>query len=77
LDKKIAEIISEHRKMELLVKDLEKTDQLENVLDEFGQLLEKHIRKEERELFMEIEKALSGAELKIISDKLNDSRKQK
>jgi hemerythrin-like domain-containing protein len=77
LDKKIAEIILEHRKMELLVKDLEKTDQLENVLDEFGQLLEKHIRKEERELFVEIEKVLSDDELKIISDKLNDSRKQK
>lgn len=74
LDKRIAEIISEHRKMELLVKDLEKTDQLENVLDEFGQLLEKHIRKEERELFMEIEKVLSEEELQIISEEISQSR---
>jgi hemerythrin-like domain-containing protein len=75
LDKKIAEIISEHRKMELLVKDLEKTLQLENVLDEFGWLLEKHIRKEERELFMEIEKVLSEEELQVISEEISNSRK--
>jgi len=76
LDKKIVEIISEHRKMELLVKDLEKTDHLENVLDELGHLLEKHIRKEERELFMEIEKVLSDDELKIISEEISQSRKE-
>jgi iron-sulfur cluster repair protein YtfE (RIC family) len=77
LDKMIGKIILEHRKMETLVKDLGKTDQLENVLDEFGCLLEKHIRKEERELFAEIEKVLSEDELKIISGKLIDSRKHK
>ena len=74
LDGKIAEIISEHRKMESLIKDLEKTDQLKNVLDELGWLLEKHIRKEERELFMEIEKVLSDDELKVISEKISQSR---
>ncbi len=70
VDNLIVEIISEHRKMESLIKDLEKTDQLENVLDELGWLLEKHIRKEERELFVEIEKVLSDDELKIIGTKL-------
>ena len=75
LDKKITEIISEHRKMETLIRDLEKTDQLENVLDEFGQLLEKHIRKEERELFVEIEKVLSEEELQVISEEISQSRK--
>ncbi len=77
LDKKITEIISEHRKMESLVRDLEKTNQLENVLDEFGQLLEKHIRKEERELFVEIEKSLSEEELVSIADRLSLSRQNK
>jgi len=77
IDKLIAEVISEHRKMESLILDLEKTDDLGNTLDELGQLLEKHIRKEERELFTEIEIVLSEDELKTISDKLNDSRKQK
>ena len=76
LDKLIAEIISEHRRMESLVSELEKTKHLEDVLDEFGQLLEKHIRKEERELFVEIENVLSDAELKIISDKISQSRKE-
>jgi hemerythrin-like domain-containing protein len=74
VDKLIGEVISEHRKMEALIRDLEKTDLLENVLDELGHLLEKHIRKEERDLFMEIEKVLSDDELKIISDKISQSR---
>ena len=75
LDRKIAEIISEHRKMESLIKDLEETDQLQNVLDELGQLLEKHIRKEERELFVEIENVLTEEELQVISEEISQSRK--
>ena len=71
VDKLIVEIISEHRKMEALINDLEKTDNLESVLDELGWLLEKHIRKEERELFVEIEKVLSEDELNIIAKKLD------
>jgi iron-sulfur cluster repair protein YtfE (RIC family) len=77
VDKLIAEIISEHRKMESLVNELEKTEHLENVLDDLGWLLERHIRKEERELFVEIEKVLSDEELKIISDSISKSRTQK
>jgi len=77
LDKLIAEIISEHRNVETLIEDMEKTDQLESVLDELSCLLEKHIRKEERKLFMEIEKVLSDDELKIISEKISVSRIQK
>ena len=77
VDKLIAEVISEHRKMEALIRDLEKNDQLENVLNELGHLLEKHIRKEERELFMEIEKVLTDEELKIVSESISNSRTQK
>ena len=73
--KLITDLISEHRKMETLIRDLEKTDQLENVLDELGWLLEKHIRKEERELFMEIEKVLSEEELQVMSEEISQSRK--
>jgi iron-sulfur cluster repair protein YtfE (RIC family) len=76
VDKLIAEVISEHRKMEVLIRDLEKTDQLENVLDELGWLLEKHIRKEERELFIEIEKVSTDDELKIVSEEISQSRKE-
>lgn len=77
VDKLIEAVISEHRKMDTLVKELENTNQLENVLDELGWLLEKHIRKEERELFVEIESVLSDDELKSISDRLHESKKQK
>jgi len=76
VDRLIAEIISEHRKMESLVSELGKTKHLENVLDELGKLLEKHIRKEERELFVEIESVLNDKELNDISQKLTESRKQ-
>ncbi len=74
LDRKIAEIISEHRKMESLVQDLEKTDRFENVLDELGHLLEKHIRKEERELFVRIEEVLNENELESLSTILKESK---
>jgi iron-sulfur cluster repair protein YtfE (RIC family) len=77
VDMMMAEVISEHRKMESLVKELEKTKTLEDVLDEFGVLLEKHIRKEERELFVEIENVLTDDELKSISEKIMKSRKGK
>ena len=75
LDRKIAEIISEHRKMESLIKNLEETDQLQNLLDELGWLLEKHIRKEERDVFMEIENVLTEEELQVISEEISQSRK--
>jgi len=71
VDNLIAEIILEHRKMEALVSELKETKDLELVLDELGQLLEKHIRKEERELFVEIEKILSEEEIKIVGTKLS------
>ena len=77
LDRMISEIISEHRKMETLVKDIENTTKLEDLLNELGQLLEKHIRKEERELFVEIEKNLSDTELNYLSEKIRASRNSK
>ena len=74
IDRMISEIISEHRRMERLINALENTDNLESTMDELGWLLEKHIRKEERELFVEIEKKLSDSELNSISDKIKESR---
>ena len=70
LDKLITEVISEHRKMETLIHDLEKTHQLENVLNELGSFLEKHIRKEERELFPAIEEILTEGQLSKLKTKL-------
>jgi len=70
IDKLIEDIINEHRKMESLIKEIDETLELENKLDEFGNLLERHIRKEERELFVEIENVLSEEELIKIGDEL-------
>jgi iron-sulfur cluster repair protein YtfE (RIC family) len=70
VDNQINEIIDEHRKMENLISEIQNIDDFEKILNEFGTLLEKHIRKEERELFNEIEKLLSGNELSEIETKL-------
>jgi iron-sulfur cluster repair protein YtfE (RIC family) len=70
IDIMINEIVDEHRTMEKLVNEIEKTIELENVLDEFGWLLEKHIRKEERNLFPAIEKILTEGDLSELKTKL-------
>jgi iron-sulfur cluster repair protein YtfE (RIC family) len=75
VDRLIKEIISEHRKMESLVSDLEKTHDLEIVLDELGTLLEMHIRKEERELFPAIQERFSEEELGKIGEQLSSVKK--
>jgi len=70
LDIMINEIVDEHRKMEKLVNEIEKTTDLKNVLDSLGWLLEKHIRKEERKLFPAIEEILTEEELSELKTKL-------
>ena len=70
IDSLIDEIISEHRKIKSLVDSLKSENNYENVLDELGNLLESHIRKEERSLFPEIEKILSEKELELLATKL-------
>ena len=76
VDKLIEEVISEHRKMESLVKDLMRKSDVTDLLDELGRLLEKHIRKEERKLFPKIEEILSQEELIVIGEKLSSSKQQ-
>ena len=70
IDVMITEIVDEHRKMENLVNEIQETNDLENLLNELGWLLEKHIRKEERELFPAIEKLLTEGELSELKTKL-------
>lgn len=64
------EIVVEHRIIEKLVNEIQKTTDLENVLDKLGWLLEKHIRKEERILFAAIEESLTEGELSELKTKL-------
>lgn len=73
IDKLISELIPEHRKIELCVKNLEDSPDLEDLLDELGNLLEKHIRREERQLFVQIEEILEEKELSSIAEKLSRS----
>jgi hemerythrin-like domain-containing protein len=56
--------------MKRLINTLENTNNPESTMDEFGWLLEQHIRKEERELFPAIEKILTEGQLSELKIKL-------
>lgn len=77
VDRLIAEVISEHRRIESLINDLKKKNDPADLLDELGRLLENHIRKEERILFPKIEEILSEEEFLILGEKISSSRNQK
>ena len=85
IDQLVTEIFEEHREVEQKVKDLsegvpllrnpsgsvnEEKD-VTNILDGLGFLLEKHIRKEERELFKLLQEKLSDEQLKGIAEELS------
>ena len=73
LDKLIEGILKEHKQIKSLVKNLDTSENKEEVLNDLGTLLEKHIRKEERQVFKMIqllfEDELNELEGKIISVK--------
>lgn len=71
VDDLFEEIIAEHKKIKNLVDDLSAEDDKVNILNELGELLEKHIRKEERILFEKIQELLSEEELSILETKLS------
>ena len=62
----IDELISEHRAMEMLIQKMEEGDDLENVLNDLGFLLEAHIRKEERVFFQQVQETLTEADFQEI-----------
>jgi iron-sulfur cluster repair protein YtfE (RIC family) len=73
LDKLIGEILEEHKQIKALLKNLDTSQNKEEVLNDLGILLEQHIRKEERQVFKMIqllfEDELNELEGKIISVK--------
>ncbi len=69
VDLLIDEIISEHRKIDKLVSELKSENDCVQILDELGNLLDNHIRKEERELFPMIQNILTDAELEKLNGK--------
>jgi iron-sulfur cluster repair protein YtfE (RIC family) len=64
LDQLIEDILEEHKKIKGLVKSLDTSENKEEVLNDLGVLLEKHIRKEERKVFQKIQL--------LFKDKLNE-----
>ncbi|GBD88146.1 hypothetical protein BMS3Abin03_02081 [bacterium BMS3Abin03] len=74
LDNRVDEIINEHREIESLVEELKTADKPETVLNKLGYLLESHIRKEERELFVKFQEVLTEEELSEIEIKLKSER---
>lgn len=59
----VDELIVDHQKIYLLIERVKNSNSVEEDLNELGKLLESHIRKEERELFQELQKVLSEDEL--------------
>jgi len=77
IDNLFEEIITEHKKIKQLIIQLESDEDVENNLDELGNILESHIRKEERNLFGKIQEILSEDELTALETQLSGSRQFK
>ncbi len=60
-------IILEHEEIEKLITKIAGREELEIVLDEFGNLLDNHVRFEEREWFDEIQKELTVEEIEHLA----------
>ncbi|MBK7630865.1 MAG: hemerythrin domain-containing protein [Ignavibacteriales bacterium] len=77
VDKLISEILNEHILLKQKILALDKNSDLINQLDEIGNLLEGHIRKEERILFEKAQLLLNEEELKMIEKKFDENRPNK
>ena len=69
LDKMIQDMIEEHDKIRNSIESLNNGNVEEN-LDEFGKLLENHVRTEERILFPKIEKIVGEEELNFLNGQI-------
>ena len=69
LDKMIQNILEEHDEIRNSIESLQKGN-LEDNLDAFGKLLEKHVRTEERILFPKIEEVVGEEELDILNGQI-------
>jgi len=69
----IDELISQHRELQGLVERLSAAPEQERsgILTEFGQLLARHIRLEERELFEQIQKQLSEDQIEALGREID------
>jgi iron-sulfur cluster repair protein YtfE (RIC family) len=67
----INQLLNEHKKITDLIIKLKKNNNKEDILDELGNLLTQHIRKEERELFEKVQEILTDEELENLDALLN------
>jgi iron-sulfur cluster repair protein YtfE (RIC family) len=74
LDNLITEILNEHIILKEKILSLNENPNLVDQLDEIGNILSEHIRKEERVLFEKAQTILNDEELKIIENKFDKSR---
>ncbi|NWF51166.1 MAG: hemerythrin domain-containing protein [Ignavibacteriaceae bacterium] len=74
LDNLISEILNEHIILKEKILSLVDNPNLIDQLDEIGNILGEHVRKEERILFEKAQTILSDDELKIIENKFDESR---
>jgi iron-sulfur cluster repair protein YtfE (RIC family) len=77
LDNLISEILNEHIMLKEKILALNDDPNLIEQLDEIGNILSEHIRKEERILFEKAQEILNDEELKLIENKFNESRPEK
>jgi hemerythrin-like domain-containing protein len=73
IDTLIDELLGEHRFLESKISGIGGSEDLVSDLDEIGHVLERHIRKEERQLFQLIQDMLSENELLILEERLKAS----
>jgi hemerythrin-like domain-containing protein len=71
----VGELIEQHRQMETLIGQIAEASGPARValLNEFGQLLSKHIRIEERQLFEEIQARLSKDEIAYLGKQIDET----
>ena len=74
-DEHIEKAIGQHKEIKNLLDELlnNAEDSRKEQLEKLANLVDEHVRYEERELFPHIEKALTHEQLEAIGEKLNDS----
>jgi iron-sulfur cluster repair protein YtfE (RIC family) len=70
IDRLLDDMVTQHRKIEKIVKSLKNNKNLINKLDKLGIALENHIKQEESVLFPKIQETLSRQELESLAKKL-------
>ena len=68
--------MGEHIILKNKIIGLNENPNLVNQLNEIGEMLELHVRKEERMLFEKTQLVLNDKELKLIKNKFDESRSQ-